>query len=86
MKEDKIELFETLYSIKFPYGYMSNLHKKILGGKLFSLKSHDHHVLLQQILPLLLRNTENQKIIDVIVHVNKIFQWLYSKIIDPNSC
>jgi hypothetical protein len=85
LKEDKVEFFQTLRSIKFPNDYVSNLHKKISRGKLSSLKSHDHHVLLQQVLPLLLRNIGDQRVVGVIVHVSRIFQWLCSKVTDPDS-
>ena len=65
---------------------MSNLHKKIFRGKFSTLKSHDHHILLQQVLPLLLCNIRDQRVVGIIVRVSKIFQRLCSKVIDPDSC
>jgi hypothetical protein len=42
---------ETLKTLKFPLGYCSNLFKRVSDGRTRGLKSHDYHILLQQVLP-----------------------------------
>jgi hypothetical protein len=56
-KEEKESMFECLSSIKVPSGYSSNI-KGILNmpeNKFTNLKSHDCHVLMTQLLPVVLR-------------------------------
>jgi hypothetical protein len=56
-KEEKESFFECLSSIKVPSGYSSNI-KGILNmpeKKFTNLKSHECHVLLTQILPVVLQ-------------------------------
>ena len=56
-RQEKISFFLCLKSVKVPQGYSSNI--KILVSKqdlkLVSLKSHDWHVLMQQLLPVTIR-------------------------------
>ena len=46
-----------LKSVKFPDGYASNISKCVREneGKISGLKTHDCHVLLQQLLPVVIR-------------------------------
>ena len=44
-----------LESGKMPFGYASNLEKHIRNKKYRALKSHNYHVLMQQLMPLALR-------------------------------
>ena len=56
-KEEKESMFECLSSVKVPSGYSSNI-KGILNlqdKKLTNLKSHDCHVLMTELLPIVLR-------------------------------
>ena len=51
-----LKLIDRLMSLKTPTGFMSNLKSKISpDGTLFGLKSHDYHVLLQQVIPVCIR-------------------------------
>ena len=52
-KEEKVSICQCLYGIKVPNGYYLNI-KKLVSLKdlrLIGLKSHDCHVLMQQLLP-----------------------------------
>jgi hypothetical protein len=50
---EEFEVFaNTIESLKMPMGYSSSLGKYIRGRKLWSLKSHNYHVLMQQIMHL----------------------------------
>jgi hypothetical protein len=84
-KDEKKEFLDTLKTLKPPKGYVSNLHKRISGRKLSCLKSHDYHVLIQQILPVCLRNVGDPKVVGVIMRVNRIFQRFTAKVVDPDS-
>jgi len=56
-KEEKESMFECLSSIKVPSGFSSNI-KGITDEpekKFLNLKSHDYHVLMTQLLPVVLR-------------------------------
>jgi hypothetical protein len=45
----------TLESVKMPSGYASNFGKHIRSKKYGALKSHDYHMLIQNLLPLAIR-------------------------------
>jgi hypothetical protein len=49
------ELASTVESLKIPSGYSLVLEHHIWKKKFGSLKSHDYHVLMQQVMPLALR-------------------------------
>lgn len=55
--EQKRDLCNFLTSVKFPDGYASNISKNSLlkERKLFGLKSHDYHVIMEHLLPLAIR-------------------------------
>ena len=83
--QDRKEFMETLESIRTPSGYVSTLFTKINSGKLRGLKSHDHHILLQQILPVSLRNVGDKGVVGAIMRLSRIFQRLCMKVINPDS-
>lgn len=51
LADDKIVFLLTFKSIKTPINYVSSLHKQISKNKISGLKSHDYHILMQQIIP-----------------------------------
>ena len=55
-QEDKTKFLENLRNLKSPSQYVSNILKKITNGKFGWLKSHDNHVLMQQVLRACVRN------------------------------
>ena len=84
-KEDRKEFLETLRSIRTPSRYVSALYTKITDGKLRALKSHDYHVLLQQILPVCLRNVGDKGVVGAIMRLSRVFQRLCLKVINPET-
>ncbi|WP_316000288.1 hypothetical protein, partial [Listeria monocytogenes] len=56
-KSDKKLLCERLFDLKLPYGYSSNIRNcvDVEKHKLTGLKSHDCHVIMQQLLPIAIR-------------------------------
>ena len=70
---DKQEFFHTLCSIKTPSHYVSTLHTRITNGRMRGLKSHDYHVLLQQILPVCLRNVGDECVVGAVMQISRVF-------------
>jgi hypothetical protein len=56
-RAEKRMMCETLHGLKVPDGYSSNLRNcvSLEDLKLYGLKSHDCHILMQQILPISIR-------------------------------
>ena len=55
--EEKIEFIRIITNLRFPSNYVSAFKSRVdSNGTLRGLKSHDYHVLMQQVLPLCLRN------------------------------
>ncbi|KAM3359572.1 hypothetical protein P3S68_019283 [Capsicum galapagoense] len=57
-KNKKVAFLKTLKNILVPDGYSSNISRRIdLDQKrIFGLKSHDCHILMQQLLPIAIHN------------------------------
>jgi hypothetical protein len=63
-KKEKISFLECLKSIKVPSDYSSNISKKVSMNdlKLIGMKSHDCHVLLTHLLPVVIREILPQNV------------------------
>ena len=84
-KEDKVSMLQCLSSIKAPSGYSSNI-KGILNlpeKKLTNLKSHDCHMLMTELLPLLLRGILPENVRLTIMKLCAFLNVISQKIIDP---
>ena len=84
-KEEKESMFEYLSSVKVPSGYSSNI-KGILNlqeKKLTNLKSHDCHVLMTELLPIVLRGILPENMRLTIVKLCAFLNAISQKIIDP---
>nr|KAJ0219738.1 hypothetical protein LSAT_V11C200065750 [Lactuca sativa] len=57
-KEEKEKLCETLYNLRVPQGHCSNFSSlvSLKDRNLIRLKSHDYHMLMQQVLPIAIRS------------------------------
>jgi hypothetical protein len=80
-KEKKLAFCGFLKTIRFPFGYASNLKKCISadGTKVQGLKTHDCHVLLQRILPVGLRGLVHKDIYEAVAELGKFFRELCSR-------
>ena len=56
-KEDKTIFFKVLQDVRVPDGYASNIFRCVrLNDRMITgLKSHDSHILMQQLLPIAVR-------------------------------
>jgi hypothetical protein len=81
---EEFEVFvQTIGALKMPMGYSSTLGKHIRGTKFGSLKSHDYHVLMQQILPLALRELLTPRARMVVMRMCKVFRRICTKVYNP---
>ena len=72
-------------STKVPSGYSSTLTKHVGERRLQGLKSHDHHILLQQILPAAIRNSLSRGVRETIIRLGNLFQRICAKVIRINE-
>ena len=80
-------MFECLSNIKVPSGYSSNI-KRILNlaeKKLTNLKSHDCHVLMTELLPVVLPGILPDNVRLTIVKLCAFLNVVSQKVIDPDN-
>ena len=72
---------DVLSGVKVPSGYSSNIARCFSSNnKISGLKSHDDHVLMQQLLPVAIRNIGLPKqMVDAIIELCDFFRRLCSK-------
>ena len=75
---------QTLSNLKVPEGYFSNFRNLVSLEelKLFGLKSHDYHALMQQILPMALRSILPKHVRYTISRLCIFFNQLCTKVVD----
>ena len=75
---------QTLSQLKVPEGYCSNMRNLVSMEdlKLYGLKSHDYHALMQQLLPVSLRSVLPKHVRHAICRLSFFFNALCSKVVD----
>ena len=81
-KESRERFMSNLKAIKLPSNYSSSLHSKVSKGKLSGLKSHDYHVLIQDLMPVCMRDLGEDALTSVIVRISRIFKRICAKTVD----
>ncbi|XP_073152841.1 uncharacterized protein [Henckelia pumila] len=83
-KKEKLQVCQSLMDIKVPEGYSSNMTNLVFMSelKLFGLKSHDFHVLMQHFLPILIRDAAPKHVRYAIIRLCFFFKDICSKVID----
>ncbi len=72
---DGLNIFlSQLWSMKLPTHYRASLTKHVADKKLGSMKSHDYHMLMQQVLPLCLKGLMVVEPWMVIIKLSHVFQ------------
>ena len=86
-KEEKEIMFDFLSSIKVPSGYSSNIKVilNLIEKKFTNLKSHDCHVLMTKLLPVVLRGILPDNIRLTIVKLCAFLNAVSQKVIDPDN-
>ncbi|XP_039119143.1 uncharacterized protein LOC120255377 [Dioscorea cayenensis subsp. rotundata] len=82
-KGEKDVFCQVLKDIKVPDGYSSNISRCVnqKERKLHSLKSHDHHILLHDLLPIALRLSSSKQVMCSISEHCNIFKILCGKVL-----
>lgn len=79
--EDKLKLCNFLANLKVPDAFSSNISRcvNVLEKKLYGLKIHDHHLLLQDILLVAIRGLLPKTVCEPIIELCKFFKKICSK-------
>ncbi|KAM3222023.1 hypothetical protein P3L10_021293 [Capsicum annuum] len=80
-KNKKVAFLKTLKNISVPDGYSSNISRRInLDQKrIFGSKSNDCHILMQQLLPIAIRNVLPRQVVATLVEFSSLFRQLCLK-------
>ena len=85
--EKKISFCQCLKGVKVPQGHSSNV-KNLMSMqylKLIGLKSHDCHILMQQLLPVAIRGILHKNVRHTITRLCSFFSSICCKVIDPSK-
>ena len=86
-KEEINLMLNILKDVKVPDGYSSNISRCIdtHQNKIYGLKSHDSHILIEQLLPLSIRNVLPSQVSTILIDVCSFFKLLCAKVLDPKD-
>ena len=86
-KLEKQLFCKRLYELKVPDGYSSNISNcvSVEETKVMGLKSHDYHVLMQQLLPVVIRGMLPKGPRHSITRICGFFNKIYQRVIDRES-
>ena len=86
-KAEKKIMLSSLSNMKLPYGHASNIKNCISlpDLKLYGLKSHDCHTLLQQLLPVSIRSILPKNVRVSIIRLCFFFNSLCNKVVDVSK-
>jgi hypothetical protein len=84
MSPDEMKLFcQVLKGVKFPDGYASNIRHNVHVNdrKVFGLKSHESHIILQDLLPIVVRKILPETVSAAVIRICNFFKKLSAPII-----
>ncbi|XP_074336395.1 uncharacterized protein LOC141673544 [Apium graveolens] len=86
-KAEKKKMLSSLMHMKLPYGHASNIKNcvSIDELKMFGMKSHDCHIMLQQLLPIAIRAVLPKNVKVTIIRLCFFFNALCNKIVDVSK-
>ncbi|XP_063941318.1 uncharacterized protein LOC135149522 [Daucus carota subsp. sativus] len=86
-KAEKKVVLSSLMHMKLPYGHASNIKNCVSMDelKMFGMKSHDCHILLQQLLPVAIRSVLPKHVRVTIIRLCFFFNALCCKIVDVSK-
>ena len=84
---DKKEFYKLLKEVKVLDGYTSNISRciQVNEQKIFGLKSHDGHVLMQQLLPLAIHGVLHKNVCVAVVKLSSFFKQLCYKVLKTDQ-
>nr|CAE04171.2 OSJNBa0029C04.1 [Oryza sativa Japonica Group] len=85
-KAEKESMFQCLEGIKVPSGYSTNIKRiiRMKEKKFTNLKSHDYHVLMTQLLPVIIRGILPDNVRATIKKLCSFMNAISQKVIDPD--
>lgn len=84
LSDEEFRIFATtIENVKTPTGHSSDLGKHIRSKKFGGLKSHDYHVLIQQLLPLALRGLLKPGPRMAVMRMCKVYRRICTKVYNP---
>ena len=83
-KKEKEVFCIVLKDIKVPDAYASNISQCVSfkDRRLYSLKSHDYHILMQDLLPVALRSCMSKNLTSCIIELSNIMKVICGKVLD----
>nr|GEW57755.1 hypothetical protein [Tanacetum cinerariifolium] len=86
-KKEKETFCNVLKKVKVPDGYVANISRcvQLKPPKIFGLKSHDNHILMQQLLSLALRNMLPKHVRSALMKLCCYYRQLCSKVLKPHD-
>ncbi|XP_025682531.1 uncharacterized protein [Arachis hypogaea] len=84
---EKDVFLRTIKNVVFPDGYSSNISRcvDLKQRKLFGLKSHDCHILMEHLLPIASKHVLPTPVSAVVAELSAFFRAICSKSIDPQQ-
>jgi hypothetical protein len=75
------QVFKWLKELKFPDGYASGLRRAVnlKTGKLTGLKSHDYHIIMERLLPVMFRGYVDDAVWKVLAELSYFYRQLCAK-------
>lgn len=83
--EESKQFLRTIGSIQTPTGYSSGMSRRVGEKRLQGLKTHDHHVLLQDILPACIRGFLHPGARDAIIRLGYCYKRMCTKAVNPTE-
>jgi len=86
-REEKKKFCRILREIKVPDGYASNISRCVKEAqcKLIGLKTHDCHILIQQLFPIAIRGLLSKNVTEVLFELCSCFRELCAKVLYPDK-
>jgi len=80
-KKEKTDFLQVLHDVRVPDGYSSNVSRcvKLKECTIGGLKSHDNHIIMQQIMPIALRGTLSDDVVRPLIELCGFFRDICSK-------
>ena len=85
-KKEKLLFCKRLHTLKLPEGYGSNIKKciNVKECKILGFKSHDYHMMMQQLLPTALRGLLQKKVRFAIFRICSFFNEICQRVVEKN--
>jgi len=79
--KDKLIFLKVIKDVRVPDGYASNVSHcvKLKARIVVGLKSHDNHILMQQLVPIVLRGSLPKKVVKPLIELSIFFRGICSK-------